>query len=109
MQQWETRTWSASTSPPSGATSTTQRRSDLLEDGDYVIAQWEGGGTHAGKALTELPHGGPIPAGSGREVFFSGTSILKVENGKVTEEIGQEGAIDALLQLGAVNETAPEQ
>lgn len=47
----------------------------------------------------------PIPAGSRRKVFFSGTSILKVENGKVTEEIGQEGAIDALLQLGAVNET----
>lgn len=82
---------------------------DLLEDGDYVIAQWEGGGTHTGKALTELPHGGPIPAGSGCKVFFSGTSILKVENGKVTEEIGQEGAIDALLQLGAVNETAPAQ
>ncbi|MFV0494052.1 ester cyclase [Mycobacterium sp.] len=80
---------------------------DFLEDGDYVIVRWEGGGTHTGKALTELPYGGPIPAGSGRKVFFGGTSIVKIGNGKIVEEIGQEGAIDALLQLGAVNETVP--
>jgi predicted ester cyclase len=45
---------------------------ELLEDGDYVIARWEGGGTHTGKAITEIPHGGPIPAGSGQKIFFSG-------------------------------------
>jgi predicted ester cyclase len=80
---------------------------DLLEDGDYVVARWEGGGTHTGKALTELPHGGPIPAGSGRKVFFKGMSLLKFRDGKVIEDVGEEGAIDAHLQLGAVVTNAP--
>ena len=80
---------------------------ELLPAGDYVVARWEGGGTHTGKALTELPHGGPIPAGSGRKVFFTGMSLLKFRDGKVIEDIGEEGAIDAHLQLGAVVAGAP--
>jgi predicted ester cyclase len=80
---------------------------ELLEDGDHVIARWEGGGTHTGKAITELPHGGPIPAGSGRKMFFSGISILKFQDGKVVEDVGQEGAIDAHLQLHAIVPNAP--
>jgi predicted ester cyclase len=80
---------------------------ELLPAGDYVVARWEGGGTHTGKALTELPHGGPIPAGSGRKVFFTGMSLLKFRDGKVIEDVGEEGAIDAHLQLGAVVASAP--
>jgi predicted ester cyclase len=80
---------------------------ELLEDGDYVIARWEGGGTHTGKAITEIPHGGPIPAGSGQKIFFSGVSLLKFRDGKVISDVGQEGAIDAHLQLGAVVANAP--
>lgn len=80
---------------------------ELLEDGDYVIARWEGGGTHTGDAITDLPHGGPIPAGSGAKMFFSGMSALKFRDGKVIEDIGEEGAIDGHLQLGAVVPSAP--
>jgi predicted ester cyclase len=80
---------------------------ELLSAGDYVVARWEGGGTHTGKALTELPHGGPIPAGSGRKVFFKGMSLLRFRDGKVIEDVGEEGAIDAHLQLGAVVTNAP--
>ena len=80
---------------------------ELLPVGDYVVARWEGGGTHTGKALTELPHGGPIPAGSGRKVFFKGMSLLRFRDGKVIEDVGEEGAIDAHLQLGAVVANAP--
>ena len=80
---------------------------ELLPAGDYVVARWEGGGTHTGKALTELPHGGPIPAGSGRKVFFKGMSVLRFRDGKVIEDVGEEGAIDAHLQLGAVVANAP--
>jgi predicted ester cyclase len=80
---------------------------ELLPAGDYVIARWEGGGTHTGKALTELPHGGPIPVGSGHKVFFKGMSLLKFRSGKVIEDVGEEGAIDAHLQLGAVVANAP--
>jgi predicted ester cyclase len=80
---------------------------ELLSAGDYVVARWGGGGTHTGKALTELPHGGPIPAGSGRKVFFKGMSLLRFRDGKVIEDVGDEGAIDAHLQLGAVVTNAP--
>jgi predicted ester cyclase len=80
---------------------------ELLPAGDYVVARWEGGGTHTGKALTELPHGGPIPAGSGRKVFFKGMSLLRFRDGKVIEDVGEEGAIDAHLQLGAVVTNSP--
>jgi predicted ester cyclase len=80
---------------------------ELLPAGDYVVARWEGGGTHTGRALTELPHGGPIPAGSGRKVFFKGMSLLRFRDGKVIEDVGEEGAIDAHLQLGAVVTNSP--
>jgi predicted ester cyclase len=83
--------------------------SELLEDGDYVIARWEGGGTHTGDAITDLPHGGPVPASSGRKMFFSGMSALKFRDGKIVEDIGEEGAIDGHLQLGAVVPNGPEQ
>src|SRR5574337_411431 len=81
---------------------------ELLEDGDYVIARWEGGGTHTGKELTELVTGGPIPAASGKKIFFGGTSILKISNGKVVEDIGQEGTLETYLQLQAVVPNAPQ-
>jgi predicted ester cyclase len=80
---------------------------EALEAGNYIVARWEGGGTHTGKAITELPHGGPIPAGSGRRLFFSGVSLLKFQEGKVIEDIGQEGALDGHLQLGAVIPNTP--
>ena len=80
---------------------------ELVPAGDYVVARWEGGGTHTGKALTELPYGGPIPAGSGRKVLFKGMSLLRFRDGKVIEDVGEEGAIDAHLQLGAVVANAP--
>ena len=28
---------------------------DLLAEGDYVVGQWEGGGTHTGDAFSDLP------------------------------------------------------
>ena len=28
---------------------------DLIAEGEYVVGQWEGGGTHTGKAFSDLP------------------------------------------------------
>lgn len=77
---------------------------DLLEDGDHIIARWDGGGTHTGKAITELPYGPDIDAATNRTIRFSGTSVLRIVDGQVVEDHGQEGGIDALLQLEAVIE-----
>ena len=74
---------------------------DLIAEGDYVVGRWEGGGTHMGPAFSALPVGS-LPAASGKKIHFAGTSVYRVVNGKVKEEIGQEQALTALQQLELV-------
>lgn len=74
---------------------------DLIAEGDYVVGRWEGGGTHTGPAFSDLPVGS-LPPATGRQIHFSGTSVYRIENGKVAEERGQEQALTALQQLGLV-------
>ncbi|HTH58042.1 MAG TPA: ester cyclase [Cyclobacteriaceae bacterium] len=75
----------------------------LLADGDYVIARWIGGGTHTGTAFGDWPVG-KLPAATGRKMRFTGTTVFKVVDGKVTEEIGLDDGLTTLLQLGLVKE-----
>ena len=75
---------------------------DLIAEGDYVVGQWIGGGTHTGDPLDDLPLGGLPTAGTGKKMRFTGTSILKVENGLITEEIGIDDGVTALQQLGLI-------
>jgi predicted ester cyclase len=72
---------------------------DLLAEGDYVVGQWEGGGTHTGPAFSDFLIGG-LPAATGRKMHFTGTTVLKVINGKIVEEIGLDDGVTALTQLG---------
>lgn len=72
---------------------------DLIAEGDYVVGRWDGGGTHTGPAFKDLPMGS-LPAGSGRKMLFTGTTVFLIKNGKIMEEIGEEGALTALQQLG---------
>ena len=58
---------------------------DLIAEGDYVVGQWEGGGTHTGPAFNDFLIGG-LPAASGRKMHFAGTTVLKVLDGKIVEE-----------------------
>lgn len=74
---------------------------DLLAEGDYVVGQWKGGGTHTGDAFDDLPVGS-LPAGTGKNMEFTGTTVLKVENGLITEEIGLDDGVTALKQLGLI-------
>jgi hypothetical protein len=45
---------------------------------------------------------GSIPAASGRKMKFAGTSVLRLEHGRIAEELGQEDALSAMLQLGLI-------
>jgi predicted ester cyclase len=72
---------------------------DLIAEGDYVVGQWEGGGTHTGPAFKDFLVGG-IPAATGRKMHFTGTTVLKVINGKIAEEVGLDDGVTALTQLG---------
>ncbi len=71
---------------------------DLIAEGDYVVGQWEGGGTHTGPAFKDFLIGG-LPAATGRKMHFTGTTVLKVINGKIVEEIGLDDGVTALTQL----------
>ena len=75
---------------------------DLIAEGDYVVAQWEGGGTHSGPAFSDFLAGG-LPAATGRKLHFTGTTVLKVVNGKIVQEIGLDDGVAALTQLGLMN------
>jgi predicted ester cyclase len=71
---------------------------DLIAEGDYVVGRWEGGGTHTGPAFDDFIIGS-LPAASGRKMRFSGTTVLRVENGKIAEEVGLDDGVTALQQL----------
>jgi len=74
---------------------------DLIAEGDYVVGQWIGGGTHTGEAFDDWPIGA-LPAGSGKTMRFSGTSVLKVVDGLIVEEIGLDDGLKAVQQLGLI-------
>ena len=74
---------------------------ELIADGEYVVGQWVGGGTQTGDAFDDMPIGS-LPAGSGKTMRFTGTTVLKVENGLITEEIGLDDGVTVLQQLGLI-------
>jgi predicted ester cyclase len=74
---------------------------DLIAEGDYVVGQWEGGGTQTGMAFGDMPVGS-LPAATGKTMRFTGITVLKVENGLITEEIGLDDGLTALRQLGLI-------
>lgn len=74
---------------------------DLIAEGDYVVGQWEGGGTHTGPAFGDFLLGG-LPAATGRTMRFTGTTVLKVIDGRIVEEIGLDDGLTAMMQLGLI-------
>jgi predicted ester cyclase len=72
---------------------------DLIAEGDYVVGQWEGGGTHTGSAFTDLL-AGDLSGNTGRKMHFTGVTVLKLKDGKIIEEIGLDDGVTALSQLG---------
>jgi predicted ester cyclase len=76
---------------------------DLIADGDYVVGQWKGGGTHTGDAFDDIPVGS-VPAGTGMQMQFTGITVIKVEDGLITEEIGLDDGVTALKQLGLISQ-----
>src|ERR1700738_2008784 len=74
---------------------------DLIAEGDYVVGQWIGDGTQNGDACADMPIG-ELPAGSGKSMRFTGTTVLKVVDGLITEEIGLDDGVTVLQQLGLI-------
>ena len=72
---------------------------DLIAEGDYVVGRWAGGGTHTGPAFSDFL-AGSLPANTGRTMRFTGTTVLKVVNDRIAEEVGLDDGVTALTQLG---------
>jgi predicted ester cyclase len=77
---------------------------ELIAEGEYVVGRWKGGGTHTGPEFSDFLIGS-LPANTGRKMQFTGTTVLRVVNGKITEEIGLDDGIAALTQLGLIRTT----
>ena len=85
------------------------QRRDLHSRADTCAAWWYaradtsslGGGTQSGDAFDDIPVSS-LPAGTGRRMQFTGMTVLKVEDGLITEEIGLDDGVTALKQLGLI-------
>src|SRR6201995_188332 len=78
---------------------------DLLAEGDYVVGRWEGGGTHTGPPFADFL-AGALPANTGRKMRFTGTTVLKLKDGKIVEESRLDAGVAALTQLGLMKTAA---
>ena len=77
---------------------------DLIAEDDFVVGRWEGGGTHTGAALDDFLVG-TLPAATGRVMRFTGTTVLRLKDGMIVEEIGLDDGVKALTQLGLIKPT----
>ncbi|MDP8970632.1 MAG: ester cyclase [Actinomycetota bacterium] len=72
--------------------------------GDAVATVWLGQGTHAGDWDSPI---GKVPA-TGRQVQWTGTTTLRVVDGRIVEVLGTNwDHLGILQQLGAVASVAP--
>jgi predicted ester cyclase len=74
---------------------------ELIAEGDFVVGQWEGGGTHKGPAFHDFLVGA-LPAATGRKMHFTGTTVLHLKDGKIVAERGLDDGVTALTQLGLI-------
>jgi predicted ester cyclase len=51
---------------------------DLIAEGDYVVGQWEAGGTHTGEPFDDMPVGA-LPANTGKVMRFRRPDRLTVQ------------------------------
>src|ERR1700716_1159925 len=71
---------------------------DLIAEGDYVVGRWKGGGTHTGPAFSDFLIGS-LPAATGRKMHFTGTTVLRLQDGKIAEEVGLDDGVTALQKI----------
>jgi predicted ester cyclase len=74
---------------------------DLIAEGDHVVGRREGGGTHTGPAFRDFLIGA-LPAATGRKMRFTGMTVLRIEGGKIVEEMGLDDGLTALQQLEVI-------
>lgn len=76
---------------------------EQIAEGDAVATRWTGRGTHTGEISGVAP--------TGKDVTITGTSISRLENGKLIEDHTNWDMLGLLVQLGAIPApgTAPQE
>jgi predicted ester cyclase len=75
-----------------------------VAEGDLVATVWSARGTHGGEWAS--PAGSIAP--SGRSVAWTGTTTLRIYDGRITEVVGSNwDHLGILQQLGVVSSPAP--
>ncbi len=67
---------------------------DQLAEGDMVATRWTARGTHQGELVGIAP--------TGKQVTVSGTTISRLEGGKIVEEWTNWDTFGLMVQLGVV-------
>jgi predicted ester cyclase len=77
---------------------------EQIAEADLVATVWTATGTHQGEWASPI---GPVPA-TGKAVTWTGTTTLRIAEGKIAEVIGTNwDHLGILQQLGALPATAP--
>jgi predicted ester cyclase len=77
---------------------------DQIAEGDRVVTVWTGSGTHQGE--WESPAGSVAP--TGRQLTWTGTTTLRLSEGKISDVIASSwDHLGILQQLGAAPITEP--
>jgi hypothetical protein len=75
-----------------------RRTSEFTANGDCILCRWEGSGVHGGPPFGNFIIGA-MPQPTERRMFFSGTTILRFQEGKIAEEIRFDDADTSLRNL----------
>lgn len=78
-----------------------ERTAKLVAEEDTVMIRRMCEGTHTGPSFYDLVMGA-LPDASGRKIRFTGMSAIRIEAGKIIEEIGLADGVTALNQLSFI-------
>lgn len=76
---------------------------DQIAEGDKVVTRWSLAGTHTGDSKHSRL--GAVKA-TGKKVHLTGITIHRIKDGKIVESWGEVGKLEALEQLGLVDNFA---
>lgn len=67
---------------------------DMVAEGDKVAVHWTGRCTHKGEYMGVAP--------TGKQVTWRGISIIRIEGGKIVQEVGYMNMLELMGQLGVL-------
>jgi predicted ester cyclase len=71
---------------------------DLIAERQQVVVRWQVHGLHTG-APAEFAVG-VLPAATGRDMHYDGTSVFRIQGGRIATELGLVDGVAAFQQLG---------